>query len=743
LEQCVRIEFLNSDYIAPEIFTDYSEGYDYRCDTYSLGAIIHFMLTKKEVKLYLCSIKNEFNQIQESLKGKHSSNLIDLMINLLNLNPNERHSVKKIISMFEDDSKKNQAKMEIELDQKINIEQFISTENIEPVTEEYSYLNQPEIETNFRDVIYNASLVCNCVDKNIIRDAVKFDGNLIKFADSSFQNDREIIMEAVKNNGKALEFASKELRNDKVIATEALKQNRWAIEFISNELKNDQEVMLEGIKQNGRIMKHASDQLKDNKEFIKKAIHLDIWCFEYASKNIKNDKEIVMEVIEINPSMIRFISDDLKKDREIVKLTLKRNEKMINFVHDLRDDEEYMLELVQENPRILLHTKFRSNFDFILKAIQLNELSFNYISTKLQKDRSLILKSIENNGYLLAYLPAEYQNDFEIVFTAMKKNFHSLQFSSLEIRNNEEFALKFIYENGDALQYLSDELKDNENIVSAAIESNPESWIHASNRIQYLGSSNSYEIIKKIAEGGEGIISKIKYKSGFFAEKKICIDHLNQLNYLFDGFKIVKQLKHENIYEIFEIIQDHNVITDVCMLKLIMKLYDGNLMELIRNEFPKGIPESLLIDFAIQITTGLDFIHESHILHCDLKPENIFYQYLDDKINLVLGDFGYNKLEHFSSKMMGSLMYIAPEIIDEVNHTEASDCFGLGGIFYQMMNNEERMLYVDCLKGTLNVNNSKYSSSLNHLVQNLLSLDPKKRFNTKEILKVLKQIKDD
>jgi serine/threonine protein kinase len=115
---------------------------------------------------------------------------------------------------------------------------------------------------------------------------------------------------------------------------------------------------------------------------------------------------------------------------------------------------------------------------------------------------------------------------------------------------------------------------------------------------------------------------------------------------------------------------------------------------------------------------------------------------LNGKINLVLGDFGYDKLEHFSSKMMGSLMYIAPEIIDEVSHTVASDCFGLGGIFYQMMNNEERMLYVDCLKGKILVNNPNYSSSLNQLVQNLLSLDPKKRFNTKEILQILKQIKE-
>jgi serine/threonine protein kinase len=614
-----EIFLLNSDYVAPEIFTDYSEGYDYRCDIYSLGAIIHFMLTKNEVKLYLCSIKNEFRKIEEELTGKYSSKLIELMINLLKLNPNERYSIKKIISLFEDDSKKNQTQIKFEDEKTVIIKKFIKMEQNEPLNEDIS--NQPpEIETNFRDVIYNESLVSDCVDKNIVRDAIKFDGNLIKFAKPDFQNDREIAMEAVKNNGKALEFVSKELQNDKGIVIEALKQNRWAIEFVSTELKNDQEVMLEGIKQNGRIMKHASDPLKDNKEFIKKAIHLDIWSFEYASKNIKNDKEIVMEVIQINPSMIRFISDDLKKDKDVVKLTLKRNEKMISFVHDLRDHEDYMLELVEENPRILLHTKFRSNFDFVLKAIQLNELTFNYISSKLQKDRSLILKSIENNGYLLAYLPSEYQNDFEIVFEAMKKNYHSLQFSSLEIRNTKEFALKFVKENGDALQYLSEELKDNEDVVSTAVESNPESWIHASHRIQYLGSSNSYEIIKKIAEGGEGIISKIKYKNEFFAEKKICIDHLNQLNDLFDGFKIVKRLKHENIYEIFEIIQDHNPITDVCMLKLIMKLYDGNLMELIRDEFPKGISEALLVDFAIQITTGLDFIHENNILHCDLKP---------------------------------------------------------------------------------------------------------------------------
>ena len=46
-------------------------------------------------------------------------------------------------------------------------------------------------------------------------EAVKKNGNALRFASGSLKNDQEIVLEAIKKNGLALEFASARFKNDK------------------------------------------------------------------------------------------------------------------------------------------------------------------------------------------------------------------------------------------------------------------------------------------------------------------------------------------------------------------------------------------------------------------------------------------------------------------------------------------------------------------------------------------------
>lgn len=55
--------------------------------------------------------------------------------------------------------------------------------------------------------------------------------------------DKDVVMEAVKNKGIIVKYASKKLKEDKDIAIEAIKQNKKAFEFLGENIKKNEEVL--------------------------------------------------------------------------------------------------------------------------------------------------------------------------------------------------------------------------------------------------------------------------------------------------------------------------------------------------------------------------------------------------------------------------------------------------------------------------------------------------------------------
>ena len=58
-----------------------------------------------------------------------------------------------------------------------------------------------------------------------------------------------------------------------------------------------------------------------------------------------------------------------------------------------------------------------------------------------------------------------------------------------------------------------------------------------------------------------------------------------------------------------------------------------------RRAFPLGFPQpiSRILPIVLQITDGLQYVHDRHIIHCDIKPENIL---IGPRNEVWIGDFG-------------------------------------------------------------------------------------------------------
>ncbi len=151
--------------------------------------------------------------------------------------------------------------------------------------------------------------------------------------------------------------------------------------------------------------------------------------------------------------------------------------------------------------------------------------------------------------------------------------------------------------------------------------------------------------------------------------------------------RILKNLHHENIVKLHEIIREQN--SDV---SYIFEFADINLYEYIeqfrkRNE---RIPEFKIKKIIYQIICGLKYLHEKGIIHRDLKPENILIM---QETNLVkIADFGTaRELPKIRNNEMTDYVctrwYRAPEcILKSTEYDEKTDIWAVGCIMCELYN---------------------------------------------------------
>ena len=201
--------------------------------------------------------------------------------------------------------------------------------------------------------------------------------------------------------------------------------------------------------------------------------------------------------------------------------------------------------------------------------------------------------------------------------------------------------------------------------------------------------SKKYKILKRLGDGSYGTVySVVNNQTGIYAAmKKIEKLKENEIDDLEikNEINILKKLDHPNIvkiYEFYDTLTDFYIVTEYCK--------KGELYGYIKNYYS----ENQLAVLFYQVFSGLSYLHEKHILHRDLKLENIMISEIEEDINtkekyfwIKIIDFGTAKIfkkNKNEKAVVGSSYYIAPEVLKQ-KYNEKCDTWSVGVILYMLI----------------------------------------------------------
>ena len=192
-----------------------------------------------------------------------------------------------------------------------------------------------------------------------------------------------------------------------------------------------------------------------------------------------------------------------------------------------------------------------------------------------------------------------------------------------------------------------------------------------------------YEVQEKIGTGGMSDVYKAKdHKLNRFVAVKVLKQEFSENANFVSKFRVEAQaaagLAHPNIVNVYDVGEENGIYY------IVMELVEGiTLKKYIEKKARLSVKEAVSI--AIQVSMGIEAAHNNHIIHRDIKPQNIIIS-KEGKVKVT--DFGIAKAatsNTITSNVMGSVHYTSPEQARGGYSDEKSDIYSLGVTMFEML----------------------------------------------------------
>lgn len=220
--------------------------------------------------------------------------------------------------------------------------------------------------------------------------------------------------------------------------------------------------------------------------------------------------------------------------------------------------------------------------------------------------------------------------------------------------------------------------------------------------------------------------------------RKSKLKHWTDKIYFQNELSIQMLLKHPHIVRLYDHFEDKK--THYMVLEY---MHGGELFDRIVRDSSFSERKAALI--TRNVAEALVYMHDRNYVHRDLKPENLLLLSEDDDINLKVADFGFSsKCDEPLTSAVGTMGYIAPEILLAEDYGTEVDMWSLGVILYSMLcgyppfdGKDNKEIVRRTLHGMLGFVGKAWeqvSDEAKDLVKKLLNRNQKERFTSEDVL---------
>ncbi|WP_409253657.1 Stk1 family PASTA domain-containing Ser/Thr kinase [Bacillus sp. SCS-153A] len=197
--------------------------------------------------------------------------------------------------------------------------------------------------------------------------------------------------------------------------------------------------------------------------------------------------------------------------------------------------------------------------------------------------------------------------------------------------------------------------------------------------------SGRYKILEMIGGGGMAnvYLAKDMILDREVAIKMLRLDFANEEEFI-KRFQREAQsatsLAHPNIVSIYDVGEEEDIYY------IVMEYVSGmTLKQYIQKHSPISIEKA--IDIMRQLTSAISHAHQNHIVHRDIKPQNIL---IDHDGTVKITDFGIAMALTATSitqtnSVLGSVHYLSPEQARGGMATRKSDIYSLGIVMFELL----------------------------------------------------------
>ncbi|XP_031495266.1 serine/threonine-protein kinase STY46-like [Nymphaea colorata] len=248
----------------------------------------------------------------------------------------------------------------------------------------------------------------------------------------------------------------------------------------------------------------------------------------------------------------------------------------------------------------------------------------------------------------------------------------------------------------------------------------------------------------KVASGSYGDLYKGSYHGQDVAIKVLKSEHVNaqmEREFAQEVF-IMRKVQHENVVRF---IGACTKPPSLCIVTEFM--YGGSIYDFLHKR--KGVFKlPSLLKVAIDVSKGMNYLHQNNIIHRDLKAANLL---MDNNEVVKVADFGVARIQTQSGVMTaetGTYRWMAPEVIEHKPYGPKADVFSFGIVLWELLTGKLPYEYLTPLQAAVGVVQKGLRPTipknthpkLVDLLERCWQQDPTLRPDFSEIIEILQKI---